>query len=71
MSLRALVWSAAGVGGGPAVTGPDHIRLDLGLAHEDGRPARFAPVSPRTGEKLLDLPSAPDGGRNESISGDE
>lgn len=69
MSLHALVShsSAAGVGGGPAVTGPDHIRLDLGLAHEDGRLARFAPVSPRIKEKLLDLLSASDGVRNESI----
>lgn len=74
MSLRVLVshsLAAGGVGGGPAVTGPEHIRLDLGLAHEDGRLARFAPVSPRPKEKLLDLLSASDGARNEPISGQE
>lgn len=73
MSLRVLVSHsfAAGVGGGPAVTGPDHTRPDLGLTHEDGRLARFAPVSPRPKEKLLDLLSASDGVWNESISGEE
>lgn len=39
----------------------DQIHLDLGLhclTHEDGRPARFASVSPCPNEKLLDLLSA-------------